>query len=437
MFRAMFNSQFFLQSSLHFKRGQAMITAVVFFLFISMSIVLGITSPILSEIKVGRELADSMGSFYIAQAGIESVTLRAKKGYTFNAIETVPIGIASSSISVTEPDSDNKIFIATGITNNATRAINAGITRSTGTSFLYGSQSGNGGIVLENNSTITGNILSNGAVTGSGSNLIGGNIISTGSNGLADSVHATGTVYAHTIRKVTVDGDAHYQSISNSTVWGTLYPGSVDQASGSFPISDATIAGWESLAATSVISSPCPYTIQSDMILGPTKITCDVKIKGSSTITLRGPVWIVGTMTIENSPMIKIDSSLGNKSVAIIADNTANQTTSSQIFFENNTQFAGSGTAGSYIVLISQNKSAEQGGGKQAIEVENNIFGDVLLYASHGEILLKNNAVLKEATGYRVRLQNNANVVYEKGLENLVFSSGSGGAWRINGWSEQ
>lgn len=413
-----------------------MITAVIFFLFISIAMVSGITTTLFFEMKLARALSDSKNSFYVAEAGIESSIIRLKKGYAFDAAETAPIGSASASISVTETGTDDKIFVATAITNNATRAIEARLTRSAGISFFYGAQSGNGGLILENNSTITGNIFSNGTVVGAGSNLIAGSIVSAESGGRVESVHATGTVYAHTILGATIDGDAYYQNISNSTVWGTLYPDSVDKDPASFPITDAMIDSWESLAMTTVINSPCPYTIQSDTTIGPAKINCDLKIKGSPTVTLLGPIWVSGNIEIENNSVIQIDQSLAGKSIALIADKKINQLTSSTISLDNNPEFAGSG-AGSYIILISQNKSTEQGGTKKAIEVENNALGDVLMYASHGEISLKNNTIIKEATGYRIRLKNNANVVFEKGVEDLVFSSGAGGAWNQNGWAER
>lgn len=434
--KKLFDIKSFLRGSPSLKKGQAMITAVIFFLFISAAVVFGVASTLLSEMKTARVLSDSKNSFYTAEAGIESTALRAKKGYALNAIEIVPIGSASSSILVDEPSADDKTLTAKAIINYATRAVEARMTRSTGVSFFYGTQSGNGGLVLENNSSITGNVFSNGTVVGTGSNLISGSVISAGSGGRVESVHATGTVYAHTIRNAIVDGDAHYQSISNSTVWGALYPGSSDKDVIAFPIADAVIAGWESLAATTVINSPCPYTIQSDTTIGPAKITCDLKIKGSPTVTLGGPLWVSGNIEIENNSIIQIDPSLAGKSIAIIADNKANQLTSSSISLGNNPQFAGSGN-GSYIILISQNKSAEQGGTEKAIEIENNALGDFLVYASHGEIFLQNNAVLKEATGFRMRLKNNANVVFEKGLESLVFSSGAGGTWYQNGWAER
>ena len=95
----------------------------------------------------------------------------------------------------------------------------------------------------------------------------------------------------------------------------------------------------------------------------------------------------------------------------------------------------GSGSGGSYIIFISQNNSSELGGNETAIFPQNNATNSVL-YAAHGEILLQNNAGLKEATAYLIHMKNNAVLLYETGLEEVVFSSGPGGGYDIASWKE-
>ena len=86
--------------------------------------------------------------------------------------------------------------------------------------------------------------------------------------------------------------------------------------------------------------------------------------------------------------------------------------------------------------MISQNNDAENGGSGVAIEAGNNAGGDLLVYAAHGEILLKNNISLKEVSGYRIHLQNFAKVVYETGLASLLFTTGPGGGYVVDSWEE-
>mgnify|MGYP003343766782 FL=1 len=88
------------------------------------------------------------------------------------------------------------------------------------------------------------------------------------------------------------------------------------------------------------------------------------------------------------------------------------------------------------MLFRSQNDSAENGGSNSAIDIDNNILGDVLVYAGHGAIEMENNASLKEVTGYKIRIKNNAQVIYETGLASLLFTSGPGGGYEIESWDE-
>ena len=330
-----------------------------------------------------------------------------------------------------------KEITATGTAYKMIRKSKIKLANNDGVSFHYGVQVGDGGIVMENSSFIQGNVFSNGAIVGQNSNLVKGDIISAGPSGSAAGVHATGTIYAHSISNSSADKDAYYVNISSTTVGGALYPNSPDQATSSLSISDAQIDAWKAGAAEGgVHSSPCPYNINSNITIGPVKINCNLEISGSPMVTIAGPVWVNGNIEIENSPIVKIDSSLGANSVVVIADNPSNRTTSGKIELENSAQFQNSGTEGSYILFVSQNNSAQSGGSEKAIRAENSIFGEILVYAGHGEIHLKNSVSLREASAYRIRLSNSAQVIYKTGLANLIFTSGPSGGYSIESWRE-
>ena len=258
-----------------------------------------------------------------------------------------------------------------------------------GVSFHYGVQVGEGGIIMENSAQVIGNVFSNGPIVGQNSNIVKGDIISAGQSGSVSGSHATGTVYAHNISNSDVDRDAYYTIISNTTVDGIKYPNSLNQATSSLPITDAMIEEWKTAASVSVINAPCPYEINDDITIGPVKINCNLEISGSPTVTIAGPVWVVGNIEIENSPTIKLASSLGANSVAVIADKPSNRTTSSKIELANSAQFQNSGTEGSYILFVSQNNSAQNGGDENTITAENSISGEVLVYAGHGKFISK------------------------------------------------
>ena len=427
------NSKFQIPNS---KTGEAMMTAVIFFLLISLFVVLGLVGPATREAAVARELIKSKQAYFLAEAGMEDVIFRIFRAKNYSSQETLQLDGFFATTTIQELIGGEKIITSQGEAAGIERKIKAELVEGTEAAFHFGVQVGDGGLMMENNSLVSGNVYSNGPVQGANSNLIKGDAVSAGAGGSVNGIHATGTVYSHNILNSVIDQDAYYQTMSNTIVMGALYPQSPDQSSQTLPISDQTIEEWEQSATTTIISSPCPYEINSDITLGPAKITCDVEIEGSPTVTLAGPLWIKGNLEVENTAVVRLASSLGKKSLAVIVDNPDNRLTSSKIILQNSAQFQNSGTDGSYILLISQNKSAESGGGEKAIEVANSVSGELMIYSGHGEILLENSVNLREVTAYRIRLQNTAKVIYRAGLANLLFNTGPAGSFSIKNWQE-
>ena len=94
---------------------------------------------------------------------------------------------------------------------------------------------------MDNSSKVIGNVFSGGSVIGTSQNYIYGDVISSGANGLVYGIHATSSVYAHTIgdasESTLIDKDAYYHTTkTNTTVSGTSFPNSPDQATTSLPI---------------------------------------------------------------------------------------------------------------------------------------------------------------------------------------------------------
>jgi len=410
--------------------------AVLLFLFISSTVVFGVISPVIKDVKSVYRLEQSKRSLFVATGANEDIVYRLKNNMNIPVDVFLTLSGTVASTTVSDVLGGKEIITrAEGL--SLYRSVKTTITLGSGASFNYGLQSGEGGVILENSSTVSGNIYSNGVVIGSGSNLIKGEVISASDTGHVEGVHATSSVYAHNIVDSTIDGDAYYQYISGSTVLGNLYPGSPDQATSTLPISDEKIEEWKADAVSGgVISSPCPYEINSATTIGPVKIACDLEIRGNNfTVVLLGNVWVEGDIKIRNSPEIKIDDFLEGKSVAIIADDPANRETGSSIVLENNVVFSGA-PGNSYVLFVSQNESAENGGLGKAIEVQNSVTGDLLIYAGSGEIVLQNSVDLKEVTAYRIRLRNTSEVKYESGIANLLFTSGPGGGYEFETWYE-
>ncbi|MDB5259159.1 MAG: hypothetical protein JWO73_367 [Candidatus Taylorbacteria bacterium] len=423
-----------------------MLTVVIFFLLISMTVVLGIANPILKQVKISQENYSSKKSYYLAEGALEDAYYRLISAKTLGSTEVLTLngGTATTAITTT---ATGKQFVATASVNNAVRKVQAVFALGTGISFHYGVQSGQGGFVLSNSSSVIGNIYSGGSVIGSGGNMVYGDVISAGAAGLVYGIHSTSSVYAHTIGNggggTTIDKDAYYQTITNTTVAGTRYGSSTDQATTSLPISDDQISEWESdaTAGGTMLTSDCgsyssgTCVITSNKTLGPLKIPFNLSISGSPTVTITGPLWITGNITISNSPTIKIATSLGTQNVAIIADNPSNPTGSGIIDVNNSATFSGSGSPGSFVFLVSQNTSAENGGAIEAISLSQGAAA-LVVYASHGLIALSNSINLKEVTAYKTTLKNSAKVTYDTGLPSTVFAAGPSGGYDVVSWGE-
>lgn len=423
-----------------------MILTVIFFLIIGLIVMSGVSFTALRDINNMRSLLAGRVSFYVSEAGMEDTMYRLRKGIAVLS-NTVTIDGNYSSITLTN---DNGVanIISQASTSDFYKRIQTGMVLGTGVSFHYAVQSGNGGFVLANSSSINGNVYADGPVIGSG-NYIYGDIVSSGPNGLVYGIHATGTVYSHTIGSsaaTIIDKNAYYQTITNTTVTGTSYPNSSDLGTTTFPISDQQVQKWEddALAGGIMSSSSCDSynsntntcTISTDKTLGPKKIPFNLAIKSSGkTLTVAGALWVTGNIDVSTQPIIKMDSSLGSQNVPIIADNPLNTTGSGIVTVGQGADFQGSGSAGSFVFIISQNNSAETGGSTAAIAMQQGASA-LVVYASHGLINMTQSVSVKEITGYKISLSNTANVTYDKGLPSVVFSSGPTGGYNTTSWGE-
>ncbi len=435
-------------------RGQILILVLIFFSAIAVTVVTGVTSPIVRGLRISSDLQLSKQSYFTAEAGSEDVYYRIRYNLATSFPTTLSLGGATTTISLNVLDPANREIVSEGNARNHIRTVVKHITATDGFDFEFALQSGLGGISLSNNAVVIGDVYANGPVRSTNTgvnayNYVHGNVVSAGSLGYVHQIHATGTVYSHTIKNATIDKDAYYQTFdgatSSVTVAGVKYPNSVDQPTTTLPIRDELISRWEDDASAggTATCTGSSYTINASATIGPIKIPCDLSITGNGTVVnLKGAVWTTGNISINGTGgsgvQIKVDDSIGNKSVPIIAENPGNNSTSAVITVDGNSNFYGStGNADSYVMLVSQNNSAENAGGNLAINIINGASGNLLTYAAHGEIKLQNNVNLREVTAYKMTLINNSTVSYSLGLGQTLFTSGTGGTWKVSRWKER
>lgn len=461
------------------KRGAAIMTVVMVFVTITIALALGLSSPVLREYKTSRDFEKSKGAYYLSEAGSEDALYRLKKGKTIDAQEILSLGGNTATTTITTVSADKKDVSSLGDILTNTRRVKSSLTTSSGASFSYGVQAGDGGVFMSNSSSITGNLYSTGPVCGGGKvladclsgsaatdNTISGTVFvaTTTANGVISNItnqtSGTASMYANKIYSSFIASSTVTCNTISGSNRGSCSTAFGPQTPATLPIPRSQIDSWEAAAqaaADAGTSSPLPgaitcanpddgelwYSITTSVNLGPAVIPCGLKITGAGsgtgpTITLKGPVWVKGSIKIKNKLTMRVDPALAgqNQSMVMVADNPTDLVNGSRIEAEdNNPVFSGAG-ANSWVLLISENIGASQGTPNEAIVVKNGAGGDLLLYARLGDILLQGTAAVKEVTGYKITLQNSANVTYASGLQNSLFTSGPGGSWVISDWKE-
>ncbi len=298
-----------------------------------------------------------------------------------------------------------------------------------GAVFKYGTQAGQGGFEFKNNSYVTGNIYSNGNIIGSNGAYLTGDAFVAGSTGLISNMRVgfsgVGSAHVHTITGSTVTGTIYCQIGSgNNKACNTSEE---DPPEEDLPISEDDITQWET-DATAGGTTVGNVTISTPTTMGPRKIVGDLTI--NSTLTIADTIYVTGTITITGT--VKLNASYGATSGIIIADGV--------IDIGNGVVFTDSGTAGSYIMLLS-NSTCDSSVtispcfSKSAIEVNNNSTISIV-NAQKGTVSFSNNAQVKESVGNKVELRNNVHISYGTGVISVGFTSGPSGSWVIDSWVE-
>ncbi len=413
------------------EKGAALLLSIILILSVSLIIGLGLSSLGSNSLVIARNKILSTKSYYIAEAGIEDSLLRIKNEMQFSSPNTLIIGNSSTTIEISEEIIGGSWAITSqGDTNNRIRKLTVTYGKITGqVSFYYGAQAGEGGVVMGNNSQIIGNLFSNGSI------LPGGG----GRAEVTDT--AIVALNGNKIEKTDVGGDAYAYSCKNSDITGTLYyvtGGTItncDYASlvelaneieaEDLPILPEQIIDWKDEATAGGTFSGDYILDDETGSLGPIKIIGNLLVENNSVFTMTGLIYVTGNITIQNNSTLQLDENFGLISGIIISDG--------KIIIDNNAIIQGSGQTESFLMVLSTNNSLDPN--SPAIDVSNNTEG-AIFYTSNGLIHLHNNINVKEATGYKLTLDNNTVISYETGLENVNFTSGPGGAWRTEDWQE-
>ena len=228
----------------------------------------------------------------------------------------------------------------------------------------------------------------------------------------------SGTAQAHTVNYTNSTGLIYCQTGTGNNKSCTSQTDPVYQ---SFPVSDANVTQWKTDAEAGGTYNGNYSVGWAGATLGPKKIVGDLTVNGGGTLTLTGTLWVTGNITLNGGALIQLSSSYSTNDGVIVADGT--------ITISGGGHATGSGTSGSYIMMLSTSSSTS------AISVSGGA-GAVIAYAQNGTVAVSGGASLKEATGYRITVDGGSSITYESGLTNNNFSSGPSGTWNIGTWKE-
>ena len=201
--------------------------------------------------------------------------------------------------------------------------------------------------------------------------------------------------------------------------------------SSAYPISDTTVAGWESDAAAGTVTTGDFSVNGLGATVGPRKIIGNVTV--NTTLTVSGTLWITGNLTFGSGGKIKLSGSYGASSGVVVVNGKITFPSGSSGYAR------GSGTSGSYIVLVSKSNSIDTS--SPAILSGNTASDDAVLFAPYGLIFLTSAGDSPaQVSAYQITVGNNAHINYSSGLSTLSILSGTGGSTAsiptISSWGE-
>jgi len=420
----------------NFKKGFAVFFGVFLVLTAMFGIIVNITVLSLLQAIILRNATGSIQAYYAAEAGIEDALLELKNNYSSSALSySFGVGLGAADIDVSNVVGGSRTIMAEGNLLNSARKIQIIYSiEADKISFHYGAQVGDGGMIMGNNARIKGNVFSNGSVISSGKGYIDNSITVAQNGNKINGLQVGEDALVHTCENSDIAGKLTYVSggsvvsCTSGEAMGSV-PGEIDPEP--LPISLAQVNDWKLDAAAGGIFGN-DYDINGGPIsLGPIQIGTpadpkDLTVTNGSHLRLTGTIYVTGDIIFENNSIIDLDSSAyGSLSGVIVSDGT--------VTVSNGVILSGSGQPGSYILVLST--SSNLSSADPAIYVGNNAQG-AIFYTTSGLVFLKNNMKIREVTGYKVQIENNAEVEYESGLQNANFSSGPGGSWQIVSWEE-
>ncbi|MBZ1345175.1 MAG: hypothetical protein KY055_00805 [Candidatus Nealsonbacteria bacterium] len=413
------------------QKGFTFFYLIILVLAVVCGIVISFGILIVGQQEIGGNIITSTQSYFAAEAGIEDTLLRLVKKMKLPNSYSLKVGQSLATIEISDAFGGSRTITSGGSFLNQIRRIQVVYQVSTQKiSFFYGAQIGDGGIKMQDTAKIEGNVFSNGSIV-----RVGGNPRITGTAIVAKN--------GNEINGLIIGLNANVHSCRNSKISGTLtyvQGGTIINCPASatnvqteeikpkdLPISQSQIEQWKSEGlAGGIISGNYTLRRKQEVFLGPKKIEGNLIIQDQAKLLLTGTIWVTGNITLEDRGQILLNpATYGSLSGLILADG--------KIIVQDRAKALGTGQAGSYLMLLSELDSVLTG--SEAIVIKDGPTIDII-YASRGYILLEDSIILRQVSGYGLKLKDNAKVTYEVGLADTTFTSGPAGDWKVVSWKE-
>lgn len=416
-------------------QGFAALFLAILILAIIFALGVSITILTLGQQRIFGNITKSSQAYYIAEAGIEDALLRLARAKNWSSPYNFGVGDGSATVEISDIIGGTRTITSTGDFLNRIRKEEVVYTISTEQiSFFFGAQVGDGGMEMGNNARVKGNVFSNGSILpakGGDKGFIDDSVIVARNGNRIEGLIVGEDATVHTCKDSTIAEVLTF--VSGGSVEDCVAGESIKEQPNEIepqdlPISQEQIDAWKSDAQSGGVIGG-DYTISGKVTqnLGPRKITGNFLVDNNATLNITGTLWVVGDLRIDNGATLQLDSNLyGSNSGVIVVDG--------KVKIRPNTVIKGTGQEGSYFMTLSTNSEVLDTK-DPAIDVDNSTDA-AIFYTNQGLIVLRNNITAREITGYKVFMDNNAEIQYESGLENTLFSSGPGGSWEVASWRE-
>ena len=126
----------------NYRGGYAMLVSVIFFTFLSLSIIAGLVSPSVREFKMSSDFIKSRQSFFLSESGVEDAYYRLKTSKMIGDSTLITLSGNTATTSIADSGYNEKTISSMGDVFLRQRKNEIKITTGMGVNFAYGIQAG-------------------------------------------------------------------------------------------------------------------------------------------------------------------------------------------------------------------------------------------------------------------------------------------------------